>query len=86
MENVNIFQDINKTYIQPIEASKKNGISYLIKILDININNILTVGNSQNDRAMLEYSGFSINMPNGDRSLDEVVDYIIDIPQIPYIV
>ena len=86
MENVNIFQDINKTYIQPIEASKKNGIAYLIKILDIDIKNILTVGNSQNDRAMLEYSGFSINMPNGDRSLDEVVDYVMDIPQIPYIV
>lgn len=86
MENANIFQDRNKTYIQPIEASKQNGISYLIKILDIDIKNILTVGNSQNDRAMLENSGFSINMPNGDSSLDEVVDYVMDIPQIPYIV
>jgi len=62
--------------ITPIHHSKATGIKKLIDYLDIPWENTLSIGDSTNDLAMLQYTKESIAMGNSSKEILDKVTYI----------
>ena len=65
-----VFEVLNK------EADKGQALERLCKILNIDINSTLAIGDSNNDKSMLEIAGFSATCSNGRKSVKEMVDIV----------
>src|SRR5699024_3310205 len=53
----------------PKNVSKGEGVKYLARKYNINRDEILAIGNSLNDLAMIEYAGIGVAMKNSDPML-----------------
>lgn len=60
------------------EASKKCAVEFLQKYWNLNKNEILTIGDQNNDIALLQAGGIKVAMGNATEELKKVADYITD--------
>ncbi|WP_373470716.1 sugar-phosphatase [Carnobacterium alterfunditum] len=59
-------------------ASKGQALKDLARILDIPKENIMAIGDNENDIDMIQYAGMGVAMGNAVASVKEVSDYITD--------
>lgn len=86
MPETKISADGNKIYIQSTSVSKKQALALFLDYMQIQKDNVLAVGNSENDREILLYSGFSMKVLDSSDELADIADYSMEIVHIPYIV
>lgn len=60
----------------PTGFSKGSGIETICRILDVDIADTISFGDSVNDRTMLETAGFSVVMGDGADSVKELADFV----------
>ncbi|NLL31477.1 MAG: sugar-phosphatase [Clostridiales bacterium] len=60
------------------KVNKGLGVELLAKHLGIKREEIITLGDAENDRHMIEYAGLGIAMGNAFESIKEIADYITD--------
>jgi len=60
------------------KCSKATAIEFLAKKWGFSKENIMAVGDMENDMEMLEAAGFGVAMKNGDKELQKIADYITD--------
>lgn len=57
-------------------CNKGDGLLHLAKSLGIKREEVMGCGDADNDRELLECSGFSVAMENGIDEIKEIADYI----------
>ncbi len=57
-------------------VSKGNAIKILCNLYDINKEDVIAIGDNENDISMIEYAGMGIAMANASECLKEKADYI----------
>ena len=60
------------------EVDKGTGLVELAKLLDYNIENIMCVGDSENDIDFLRAGGFKVAVANACDELKEIADYVCE--------
>ena len=60
------------------EVDKSKSILRLCEILNINIEEVIAIGDSYNDISMIETAGVGIAMGNGVQEIKEIADFITD--------
>lgn len=63
-------------HITHIEATKQHAVFELLKILKINRENVLGIGDRENDIPLLSACGVKIAMGNADQRLKEIADWV----------
>ena len=58
--------------------SKGNAVSHLAKSLNIISEEVMCIGDSENDISMLEFSGVAVAMGNGNDFVKKIADFITD--------
>ena len=59
-------------------VNKGIGLSELAKLLDYNIENIMCIGDSENDIDFLHAAGFKVAVANACDGLKEIADYVCE--------
>lgn len=59
-------------------VSKGNALSVLCKLLDIDSQNVMAIGDNENDIPMLKFAGTGVAMGNGEDIVKEMADYVTD--------
>lgn len=57
-------------------SSKRSGIEKISRELKINPNEIICIGDSGNDKQMIEYAGLGVAMGNAFPEIKEIADYV----------
>lgn len=79
IENLNISSSwINNVEAMGQNVSKGQALRELCKILKVKPEEVVAIGDSENDLSMLHFSGLGVAMGNGDRIVKEKSDYITD--------
>jgi Cof subfamily protein (haloacid dehalogenase superfamily) len=60
------------------DTNKGNTIKHLAKLLDVNIEDVLAIGDQENDIEMIKTAGLGIAMGNGHKNLKRVADDVTD--------
>src|SRR6185437_6847206 len=60
------------------DATKKHALEELLKLENLAKENIMAVGDANNDLPLFEVAGFKVAMGNGSDRLKEAADYITD--------
>ncbi|MGY3765550.1 Cof-type HAD-IIB family hydrolase [Vagococcus vulneris] len=58
------------------DVSKANGIQKLADILGITRDEVMAIGDEENDRSMIEYAGLGVVMENGNDELKKIAQYV----------
>lgn len=66
--------------IMPASANKAQGVINIAKILDIDVKEVMAIGDAKNDIEMLNTVGVGVAVSNADSKLKEVADYVCDSP------
>lgn len=64
--------------IMPKGIDKGTGVSHLADILELTKDQVMVIGDEENDLAMLKWAGTSVVMENGRPDMKEYADYITD--------
>ena len=64
--------------ISNIEATKGNAVRYLADLWNIKKEEIMAVGDQDNDIEMLKAAGIAVAMGNGTEELKKIADYVTD--------
>ena len=76
-KNLSIVQyDDRSIDVMPKSCSKRNGVAKLAEMLGIAMNDIMAIGDNENDHEMLKYVGLGIAVKNATDALKSVADYI----------
>lgn len=59
-------------------TSKGNAVAHLADILNINAEEVMCIGDSENDISMLKFAGIGVAMGNGLQMVKDIADYITD--------
>ena len=68
----------NNIEIMHKDATKGEALKEIAKIYDIELENIVAIGDNLNDQAMLDIVGYSVAMKNGNTILKEQAKYITE--------
>ncbi len=68
--------EINYLEILPGRASKGNMLKLLVSILGITLDEVIAIGDKDNDISMVEIAGLGVAVGNATPKLKEVADYI----------
>ena len=68
----------NNIEIMHKDATKGEALKEIAKIYDIELENIVAIGDNLNDQAMLDIVGYSVAMKNGNQILKEQAKYITE--------
>ena len=68
----------NNFEVMPKGTCKWSGVKQLAKILGIKENEIICIGDSENDLSMIQNAGFGIAMGNARKDVKEAAKYITD--------
>jgi Cof subfamily protein (haloacid dehalogenase superfamily) len=81
--NLNAMHDISVTSsgsgyieIRPAGVSKAQGLTELIKLLDLSVEQVLAVGDNDNDTEMLTWAGIGIAVANATPNARAAADYV----------
>ncbi|MEF9918032.1 MAG: Cof-type HAD-IIB family hydrolase [Eubacterium sp.] len=66
----------NNLEINNPTANKKDGLDHLCQVLKVSHQDIMAMGDSNNDCEMLKYAGFAVAMKNGIDRVKEISDYV----------
>lgn len=66
----------NNLEVMEKEVSKGNSLKYLCERLDVSRENVIAIGDNQNDLSMLNYAGLGVSMGNGDESVKSIADIV----------
>ncbi len=84
-EKISTFENIsissswsNNVEAMGLNVSKGNALKKLAEKLNIRIEEIMAIGDSENDLSMLNMAGLSIAMGNGAQNIKDKSDYITD--------
>lgn len=66
--------------IMPASTNKAEGVLNIARILNIDLNNVMAIGDAKNDIEMLNMVGVGAAVSNADPKLKEVADYVCDFP------
>lgn len=58
------------------EGTKKTGVQHLLKLLNVNKEDVMVVGDNNNDEALFESAGFKVAMGNATEGLKKKADFI----------
>lgn len=61
-----------------IETNKGLALERIAKMIGISMDEVIAVGDNQNDRAMIKLAGLGCLMANGNKELIEVADYVTE--------
>lgn len=64
--------------IMPKGIDKGTGVSHLADILELTKDQVMVIGDEENDLAMLKWAGTSVVMANGRPDVKAFADYITD--------
>lgn len=79
IDNINISSSwSNNIEAMGKDVSKGQAIKKLAKRLNIDLQEIIAIGDSENDLSMLNIAGLSIAMGNGSANIKSQVDYVTD--------
>lgn len=79
LENVNVFKSSKSSFeIVDKDVSKGNTLIKYANSIGIDKNQIIAIGDSENDLSMLKAAGYSITLKNGDDLLKSQVDFVTD--------
>lgn len=79
VENISISSSwSNNIEAMALDVSKGETLKKLFKMLGVESEDVIAIGDSENDLSMLNIAGLSIAMGNGSDSIKEKVDYITD--------
>lgn len=76
-------------HITQKEATKKHAVNKLIKMLHVNKNEVIAVGDNNNDIPLFESAGFKVAMRNASDDLIQIADYIapsVDEDGLAYVI
>lgn len=85
LDNLKDFKDLDKIelydsgfalHITDKRVNKGSSLKYLCKENNINIANVMAIGDSENDLDFLKVAGLKVAVANGDKELKEESDYI----------
>lgn len=62
--------------VLPKNINKSSGLRELSKILEIELSEIMAVGDAMNDYEMLQEVGFSVAMGNASQSIKDIADFV----------
>lgn len=68
----------NNIEAMSLNVSKGEALKELCKKLNIDPQEVIAIGDSENDLSMLEFSGFGVSMGNADENVKSKADYITD--------
>jgi Cof subfamily protein (haloacid dehalogenase superfamily) len=84
-KELSYLNDIHMVQSRPIfldighkDTNKGNTIKHLAKLLDVNIEDVLAIGDQENDITMIQTAGIGVAMGNGHIELKRVADEITD--------
>lgn len=66
----------NNIEVMGKDVSKGSGLKFLCKKLDISHENVIAIGDNENDLSMISFAGFGVCMGNGDKIVKDRADYI----------
>lgn len=66
--------------IMPASTNKAEGVLNIARILNIDLKNIMAIGDAKNDIEMINMVGVGVAVSNADPKLKEVADYVCDYP------
>lgn len=79
LNNINISSSwTNNVEAMATNVSKGEALRELCKILDINPEESIAIGDSENDLSMLNFAGLGVAMGNGEEKIKKEADYITD--------
>ncbi len=80
---IDALRGVNPVSVIPINLeivqgswSKADGLDRLVRYLGLKPENVLAIGDSDNDLEMLKWAGASVAMGNGNQHVKEVADYV----------
>lgn len=79
VENINISSSwANNVEAMGLNVSKGEAIKKLAESLDLELCEVMAIGDSENDLSMLDIAGLSVAMGNGADSIKDKVDFVTD--------
>ncbi len=66
----------NNLEVMEREVSKGRGLEYLCKSLNISANEVIAIGDNENDISMVEFAGLGVAMGNGVEKVKSISDLI----------
>lgn len=63
--------------VLPIGISKASALKTLLKEMDLRPENVLAIGDGENDIEMIRFAGIGVAMGNADAAVKEVADYVL---------
>lgn len=77
LEGINVCSSWrNNIEAMDIEVSKGNSLKYLCKILDIPREQVIAIGDNENDLSMIEYAGLGVAMGNAEEIVKTAADIV----------
>ena len=79
IDGINYFKSHSQMLeIVPLGISKGNAVSYLADKLNISKDEIICIGDDENDLSMIKYAGLGVAMGNAKDMIKQQADYITD--------
>lgn len=79
-DKVEIYDSGFALHLTDKSVSKGSSLKILCEQTDINIDNVMAIGDSQNDIDFLKYVGLKVAVANADEGLKEESDYVCEKP------
>ena len=77
VDGINYFKsNPNFLEIVPTNVSKGNTLKVLIEQLEIKQDEVIAIGDDENDISMIRFAGLGVAMENAKESVKEIADYI----------
>lgn len=77
--NISIIRQFDRAYeISHSDANKGVALEYLANKLNISSEEIMAIGDTENDRPMLEFAGIGVAMGQASKDVKEVADFVTD--------
>jgi len=78
LDELEIYRHIDCFDLIPKCINKYNGLAYLTKLMEIEAQDVIAVGDGVNDIPMFEFANMAIGIASADNMIDEHVGYVFD--------
>lgn len=77
IENVNVCSSwSNNVEVMQREVSKGNSLKYLCERLNVSREDVIAIGDNENDLSMIDFAGLGVSMGNGAEKIKSIADII----------
>ena len=77
IKNINVSSSwSNNIEVMEEEVSKGNSLKYLCERLNVKRENVIAIGDNENDMSMIDFAGLGVSMGNGNKKLKTIADII----------